>query len=146
MPENTTENTDREANFNQWLQAYQAGLTPPVSPITWMLSPPTPEQLDVWREQYGDIYTVVITDPDGRVTQDSKVYIYRGLLYREYTEIAASAQSAAAAEEETVKVCVLHPKIIDTELPTMPAGLVATLFSQVERASMWSNATVVGKV
>jgi len=140
------EATEREQNFNRWLQEYQAGIPTTISPLTWMRNPPTDDQMEAWRQQYGEICYVVIAEPDDKVTMDSVVYLYRGLLYREYTEIMETAQSQAHAEEESVKLCVLHPKIVDAELPTLPAGIVATLWACVEKASMWFNQRAVGKL
>lgn len=63
---------------------------------------PTYEQIEAWKEQYGDVY---MTEYD-----DNEVYIWRTLTRAEYKQVMAMTNlSPAAREEKICHIAVLYP-------------------------------------
>jgi len=100
-----------------------------MSPIG-IVNGPTQEEIDGWKERYGDIY-VASFGPEDK-------YIYRPMNRLEYKQIMTVSQNndnKMFMEEKVVSSCVVWPKIDVTKLPTSKAGTVSTLVELIMAAS-----------
>ena len=88
----------------------------------------TQEQIDKWKEQFGDIYSAVLAD--------DKKYIYRPMKRIEYKNVIANPEASRSYMEEQIVIkCLIHPKLSPTDLAAEKAGTVSTLTDLIMAAS-----------
>jgi hypothetical protein len=91
---------------------------------------PSQEEIDGWKETYGDVYVAKFSD--------TEKYIYRPMKRVEYKQIVninQSPDSRTFAEEKVAQMCVVWPKIDATKLATFKAGTISTLVDLIMAAS-----------
>jgi len=81
------------------------------------------EMIKVWKEQYGGVYKATVND---------SIYFFRGLTRGDFLNISQKQliEKDFDSELETVKVCLLDPKVDDTYLKNKP-GLITVLSEQI---------------
>jgi hypothetical protein len=86
----------------------------------------TPEQIDLWKQQYGNIFAVTIRGVE---------YIFRQITFRELDTINRKKTSSdmALAEELLFSIAVLYPEEIDYE--KIPAGIITSIGEEILDAS-----------
>jgi hypothetical protein len=90
---------------------------------------PTQEEIDQWKTQFGDIYSVGL---------GSEKYIYRPMKrfeYKNVIQLSQSQENRTFAEEKIAQMCVVWPAIDPTKLSTLKAGTISTLVELIMAAS-----------
>lgn len=90
---------------------------------------PTQEQINEWKEKYGDIYVATFSEDK---------YIYRSLKRFEYKQILSLNQTQDArtfAEEKVAEKCIIWPRVEAAKLSTLKAGTISTLVDLIMAAS-----------
>lgn len=97
------------------------------------------EQIDAWKEKYGDVYKVTISGDD---------YYYRPITRGEYRKLSQgqtpqtmmNPNAVSQMEDKMVEICTLYPENI-TSSDESKAGVSATLANLIAEASGFNAAS-----
>lgn len=86
----------------------------------------TPEQIELWKQQYGNIYAVTVRGTE---------YIFRQITFREFDAVYGKKNSSdvALAEELLFSTAVLYPEEINYD--KIPAGVITSISDEILDAS-----------
>lgn len=93
--------------------------------LATMPNAPSESDIEMWKDSFGAIYLSSVTGDD--------LYLWKTITRNKYKGFSRSGilNDKMRAEESIVKECLLYPKAGDSFLNTSPAGIIATLSSQI---------------
>ena len=87
----------------------------------------TQETIAEWKSKYGELLLITLGDEQ---------YVYRPIKRFEYKTLMNNPDSNRAFnEEKIVQMCVVHPTMDPTKIPSLKAGTISTLVELIMASS-----------